>query len=1034
MLRLTMNKGAASLVTRLALASVYVKLFLEAAAPAIGMAVVADRGAACKQRIFEHALDARAKPLRSRFASLALRKQPCLGVRRHTGPEQRLADIDIAKPCNDALVEEKGFERLRLARSAFREIGRREVDRKRLDPESPEQRMLRHVFGKEKRHIAEAAHIVITDDIAVAHAEHDMVVARIGVVIVVKRPGRLSAFRGFMKDRKPPGHAEMHGQTEPAFRFRDDVLGAAREAGHALAQKPRCEIRLEGKAQVGAIERDGFKRGVFHGRGKAAPDDLHFGQFGHGQHLPQRGRLASTFAVAFGGGETSLRPLHSFIEPPAAFLSRAEIKTKSRPIMAELPAKTATSDSPDPAKGSRMISYRSEIDGIRAIAIASVVLFHGWSSAFPGGYVGVDIFFVISGYLITSIIFNEMKAGKFTYLSFYARRARRILPALLAMIAITTIAAFLLFLPDDLIEYGKMVIYTMLFGGNFRLAAEPGYFHHSMQENPLLHMWSLSVEEQFYLIWPTLLALMIRFLPERRHRLAVLALGVLSLAAAEALVHIWPRSAFFHLPTRGWELLAGALLAMNFVPRISSKAVAESLSAIGLAMMIAPLFLYDKDTPFPGLAALVPVLGCALVIYSTDNERTRVAALLSWKPVVFTGLISYSLYLWHWPIFAVASYELMRPLTFLESLFCVIVAVSAAVFSWRFIEQPFRKPAKRPAAAPLRREWFFIPSIGRAGQFAIALTALIIACGSFFQESKGAAWRLPTEARIVLDRVGKFAQCAPKKTGPDFKECEFGDRPADLVLWGDSHAQHYLPLITKIYGSGTSFFSGGCLPLQNAQLINKSGRPFTEGCQKNNRYALERILALKPKIVVMASRWTQIEDLPYGREGRPTLYLATADGETTREASRRTFARALDQTVSTLRAAGIKVVLMGQVPEMLLSPARCFAPFQHPSWNDCGFVTRQEADRRQGFVNSTLKSVTENHRGVFYFSPFSEFCDSSYCYAIKDRSLHYFDNDHINIDGAIMLVDAFRRSLPQAFQLPSATQTLGPSPSGTNRG
>jgi peptidoglycan/LPS O-acetylase OafA/YrhL len=681
-----------------------------------------------------------------------------------------------------------------------------------------------------------------------------------------------------------------------------------------------------------------------------------------------------------------------------------------------------------------MISYRSEIDGLRAIAIASAVLFHGWGSAFPGGYVGVDIFFVISGYLITSIIFNEMKEGKFTYLNFYARRARRILPALLAMIVITTIAAFLLFVPDDLIEYGKIVIYTLLFGGNFRLAATPGYFHHSMQDNPLLHMWSLSVEEQFYLIWPTLLALMIRFLPERRHRQAVLALGVLSLVAAEALVHIWPRSAFFHLPTRGWELLAGALLAMNFIPRIASKAVAESLSAIGLALMIAPLFLYDKETPFPGLAALVPALGCALVIYSTENERTRIAALLSWKPIVFTGLISYSLYLWHWPIFAFTAYELLRPLTFLEGFLCVLLAVSAAVFSWRFIEQPFRRRTTRPLTAPAQGRSFFIPSIGRAGQFAIVLTALLIACGSFFQESKGAAWRFPAEARNVLDKVRRdFAQC--KDTDhPKLSECEFGDRPGDLVLWGDSHALHYLPLIKTIYGNGTAYLTGGCVPVQGAQLLTKSGQPSNEYCLKNNQHVLERILALKPKIVVMASRWTQIEDLPYGREARPTLYLANETAGTTREASRQTFAHTLDQTVSTLSAAGIKVVLMGQVPEMLLPPARCFAPFTHPRWDDCGSVTRQEADRRQSYINTTLKSMTENHRGVFYFSPFSEFCDSAYCYAIKDRSLHYFDNDHINIEGAILLVDAFRRSLPQAFQLPSGAQSLGPWQSGTTRG
>jgi len=683
-----------------------------------------------------------------------------------------------------------------------------------------------------------------------------------------------------------------------------------------------------------------------------------------------------------------------------------------------------------------MISYRSEVDGIRAIAIASVVLFHGWGSAFPGGYVGVDIFFVISGYLISSIIFREMKEGNFTYLNFYARRARRILPALLAMILVTTIAAFLLFLPDDLIEYGKLVIYTLLFGGNFRLAATPGYFHHSMQENPLLHMWSLSVEEQFYLIWPTLLALMLRFLPERRHKLAVLTLCVLSLLAAEVLVHIWPRSAFFHLPTRGWELLVGALLAMKFIPRIATKALAESLSAIGLVLMIAPLFLYDKETPFPGFAALAPVLGCALVLYSTENERTRVAALLSWKPIVFIGLISYSLYLWHWPIFAFTTYELLRPLTFLEALFCVLVAVSAAVISWRFIEQPFRRPGKRPSKVAARPRWFFIPSIGRSGQLAVAFTAVLIAFGSFFQESKGAAWRFPPEVRNVLDKVGhNFAQCVPKAQGrPKLHECQFGDQPADLVLWGDSHAQHYLPLIANIYGRGTAYFTAGCVPVLNAQLITFSGNQFNEQCLSNNKYVMDQILTLKPKIVVMASRWTQIEDLPYGRESRATLYLVNEAAETTKEASRRTFARTLDQTVSTLSAAGIKVVLMGQVPEMLLPPARCFAPFTLPSWDDCGFVTHQEADRRQLYVNATLKTLAKSHEGVFFFSPFSELCDNAYCYAIKDRSLHYFDNDHINLEGALLLVDAFRRTLPEAFRLPSEAQTFGRSQTGTNRG
>ena len=267
-------------------------------------------------------------------------------------------------------------------------------------------------------------------------------------------------------------------------------------------------------------------------------------------------------------------------------------------------------------------------------------------------------------------------------------------------------------------------------------------------------------------------------------------------------------------------------------------------------------------------------------------------------------------------------------------------------------------------------------------------------------------------------------KCVPKNTGrPNFSECEFGDRPADLVLWGDSHAQHYLPLIATIYGSGTSYTTAGCLPVQNAQLITKSGKPFNDYCPKNNEYVMERILALKPKIVVMASRWTQIEDLPYGRESRPVLYLVNEAAETTREASRKTFAHAIDQTVATLSAAGIKVVLMGQVPEMLLPPARCFAPFLQPSWDDCGFVTRQEADRRQSYINTTLKTAARNNRGVFFFSPFSELCDNAYCYAIKDRSLHYFDNDHLNRDGALLLVDAFRRALPGSFLLAGEAQS-----------
>jgi hypothetical protein len=359
----------------------------------------------------------------------------------------------------------------------------------------------------------------------------------------------------------------------------------------------------------------------------------------------------------------------------------------------------------------------------------------------------------------------------------------------------------------------------------------------------------------------------------------------------------------------------------------------------------------------------------------------------------------------------------------LEALFCILVAFSAAIISWRFIERPFRRRREALATASQQPRWFVIPSLGRAGQFALALIALLIACGSFFQESKGVLWRFPPEVRVLLAKLSR-AECPARKSSPKKPtECQFGDEPADLVLWGDSHAQHYLPLIANVFGRGTAYLTPGCVPVKDAQLITKSGKPVSEDCLKNNRHAMERILATKPKIVVMASRWASIED----------AYLADDKAETTREASRRTFAHAINETVLTLTHAGIKVVLMGQVPEMLSPPARCVAPFKSPHWGNCGVVPRAEANQRQHYVNETLKSLAEDKR-VFFFNPFSGFCDNDYCYAIKDRELLYSDGDHLNREGPLMLVDAFRSALPEAFRLPGEGQSTDLSQASAKRG
>jgi peptidoglycan/LPS O-acetylase OafA/YrhL len=671
-----------------------------------------------------------------------------------------------------------------------------------------------------------------------------------------------------------------------------------------------------------------------------------------------------------------------------------------------------------------MVAYRSEIDGLRAIAIVSVVLFHAGGTAFTGGYVGVDIFFVISGFLITSLILDAEASAGFSYRDFYARRARRILPALFFMAAAVTAISFAILLPADLVEYGKLLIYTILFGANFRLTATPGYFDTSSQENPLLHMWSLSVEEQFYLLWPTLLLALVGLLPARRAKVAGLLLAFASLMCAEILVHSWPKSAFFHLPSRGWELITGALLAMRIAPKLSRKGLAEALPAAGLALMLVPVFLYGQETAFPGLSALPPVIGCALVIHSESSFRTRVGALLSLKPIVFIGLISYSLYLWHWPVFALTSYVLMRPLTLAETVICIAAAVLLAALSWRFVERPFRKPLDPSAAVPLQRA-SGLPRLPRAAYAATALAACLVASGSFFQETKGAAWRLPsrvTSIALTKDKADFLACTSEKALRDNFIECKTGNpdetAKTDAVLWGDSHAMHYQRLVAASYGKLTAYLSNGCPPILNVYLVYTAIQAVDVACEEKKEYAFKKILELHPKVAILAGRWTFSEPLNYGLDKSKSRFFIMQENEERSIAhSRRVFELGLANTVERLTKAGVKVVLMGQPPELLAPLSRCLA-MSHYFYRDessCLALPRAEAERRQSNVNRVLRSIAAADPSVAVFWPMPHMCDSEACYAIRNGKMLYRDNSHLSPAGSLALAEAFQSSLPPAF-------------------
>ena len=287
------------------------------------------------------------------------------------------------------------------------------------------------------------------------------------------------------------------------------------------------------------------------------------------------------------------------------------------------------------------MKYRPEIDGLRAVAILPVVLFHAGMPGFSGGFVGVDVFFVISGYLITSIIHGELQGGGFSFVNFYKRRMRRIFPALFVMLAVSFVAALVILPPSELQQFSDSLVASTFFYSNIYFLHESGYFATAAELTPLLHTWSLAVEEQFYFIFPAMLFFSWR-LGHRGQMVLMALVAVASLVAAQVYLATSPETAFFVLPTRFWELLLGALAAYLLAGPAFPGRGASGLSWLGLAMILAAVFAFSPSTPFPGVAALLPTLGAVLVILTCDADRGA-DRLLAWRGLVAIGLLSYSL-------------------------------------------------------------------------------------------------------------------------------------------------------------------------------------------------------------------------------------------------------------------------------------------------------------------------------------------------------------------------------------------------------
>ncbi len=470
--------------------------------------------------------------------------------------------------------------------------------------------------------------------------------------------------------------------------------------------------------------------------------------------------------------------------------------------------------------------YRSDIDGLRAIAVLSVVLYHFGIGGLQGGFVGVDVFFVISGYLITGIIQSELARGEFTLARFYERRARRIFPALFVMLLVTMLAGLFVLLPSDLARLGQAATATVLFVSNALYFRQSGYFDDASDFNALLHTWSLGVEEQFYVGLPLLLMLVHRYRPQWLLRV-IAACALLSFAACVLVQPILAKAVFFLSPFRAWELLLGSLVALGAAPQVRNGTLRAVLSVAALAALLGAIAFMRSGVDFPGWKAAIPVLATAVLLHVGAGGRTWVGGVLSWRPLVFVGLISYSLYLWHWPLLVLVSYRQgMAPLSSLQGLGLLGLSLLLAVASYRFVEQPFRRARKQGEAATRARVF----AASGAGAF------LLVAIGVGFAATHGVPQRVPPNV-LALDQarlpVIPYKECDGKPVSMARAACRIGAEGNSKValVWGDSWAMAWAPALDEVLKregrAGVLALRSACAPLTRSgqpQVANVSGK------------------------------------------------------------------------------------------------------------------------------------------------------------------------------------------------------------------
>jgi peptidoglycan/LPS O-acetylase OafA/YrhL len=625
-------------------------------------------------------------------------------------------------------------------------------------------------------------------------------------------------------------------------------------------------------------------------------------------------------------------------------------------------------------------TYRPDIDGLRAVAVLAVLLFHAHVAGVSGGYVGVDVFFVISGYLITQQLMS-MPSGPLPGVLgvFYLRRARRILPALLVVCIAALAGGWFLLMPLELINLGKNLAAATLLLSNLAAHSGGGYFG-TGSAAPLQHLWSIAVEEQFYVCYPLLLLFLNRFLPARR-RAALALLALASFVLCVWASHAFPGANYYASPTRAWELLAGAVLALSAMPALP-RPVRELLAVAALGALALAIHYYGgASIAYPGIATLLPCAATLCLIASGSPSPALVNRLLAARPLVVIGLMSYSLYLWHRPLFVYAQLYHITPLSAPQLLGLLTACFVIAALCWRFLERPIHTRA-------------LLASDRRLLAAMVATGALVVLAGVVLWRSDGYPQRFDAQLRAALanDEALEGAACLARTQAQIAagQICEFGERgpaAARVLLWGDSHALALLPGFRDLarerhldlYFAATA----ACWPLLGVTSNVRGGSANSE-CTTFNAAVLAAIHVLHPATVILSARWSDSQ-----------LLAAATLARTPQEPL---FSAALRQTLAGFDGAVACVVF--DVPQLNYpaTPTMLMARRRHIA---DGFIATTRAAADSDVVNMEAAARSLTGQGLLrYADPKAALCPAQNCLYQSGGQPLYFDEHHLSPAGA----------------------------------